>query len=100
MRIALKEGREKDDEKINWQKHTRRRCKRTTEATNEIANKCNGDHNRPRRDHRNGNRIQKLPLRQPAILSHHSAAQECDDRESTAKNNEARLQKIPKDRKQ
>ena len=63
----------------------------------QVADEGDRDDDRTRRDHRDGDGVEELPLRQPAELVHHAAVQERHDGESAAEHEGAGLGEVPRD---
>src|SRR5436190_6749403 len=59
-----------DSHEVHRREHTDGRHGRPEWSRNEVPDERHGDHDRTRRDHRNGDRIQELPLREPMELLH------------------------------
>ena len=73
-----------DHEDPDRQEHAECRGRRPRDAADEVADERDRDDDRARRDHRDGDGVEELPLVQPAEVLHDAAVEERDDRESAA----------------
>ena len=76
--------REQHGQRVDGHEHARRRGRRAERPGDEVADERDGDHDRARRDHRDGHGVEELPLGEPAVLLHHAAVQERHDGEPAA----------------
>jgi len=79
----------KNGHEIDRREHADRRDGGPDWSRNEIADERHCDHDRARRDHRDGDRVEELPLREPMELLDDAAVQERHDREPAAEHEES-----------
>ncbi len=73
---------------------------RAGQPSDEVADEPDRDDDRPRGDHRHGDRVQKLLVRQPVVFGHHPSLKEGDDRQAAAEHEGSRGGEAPAHRPQ
>ena len=96
-RWRRKYGAGRHDEQVDRQEHAERRHRHSPRTSDQIADECDRDDDGARRDHRDGDSIEKLAIVEPAVRLDELAVEEWDDREAAAEHECAGLGEQPED---
>ena len=98
--VAVEVGRRNHGEEERGQECRSRGDAGPGKPGDQVADETGGDHHRARGDEGDGDRIEKLPLREPMMLEHHAAVQKRHDREPAAENEASCIGKEPENLEQ